>query len=72
MNSVQVDARGLSCPLPALHAKQALGQVKDGKVEVLVDSVTSCDNVSRVGRKAGWAVAVEGQAAGGFKVVMTR
>lgn len=73
MSWVRVDARGLSCPLPALHAKQALGQAKDGTVEVLVDSVTSCDNVSRAGRKAGWEVAVEkDDAADWFRVVMTR
>lgn len=72
MSQVQLDARGLSCPLPALRAKQALETTVDGTVEVFVDSTTSRDNVSRVGRKAGWKVAVEDGAAGGFKVVLTK
>ena len=72
MSQVRVDARGLSCPLPALHAKQALDKAAGGTVEVLVDSTTSRDNVSRVGRKAGWEVTVEDVAAGGFRVVMKR
>lgn len=67
-----VDARGLSCPQPVLLTKQALRQSQGGVVEVLVDTVTSRDNCARAAQKEGWQVQVEGQPAGGFKLVLTK
>ncbi len=54
-----VDARGLSCPEPAMLAKQAMRKVGSGKIEVLVDSGTSRDNIARIARLGGWDVEVE-------------
>ena len=42
-----VDARGLSCPQPAMLTRQAINELNQGTVEVLVDSGTARDNVSR-------------------------
>jgi TusA-related sulfurtransferase len=67
-----VDARGLSCPQPALMTKQALSQLKAGVVEVLVDSGTSRDNVSRTAQSAGWNVTVEKPPSGGYRLVLTK
>ena len=67
-----VDVRGLSCPQPALQTKQTIKKLNSGTVEVLVDSQTSCDNVSRLAQKAGWDVAVEEQPDGGFKLTLRR
>ena len=52
-----VDARGLSCPQPVILARKAIdaGQFP---VEVLVESVTSRENVRRMAEKAGCTVAV--------------
>jgi len=45
-----VDARGLSCPQPVILARKAImaGQFP---IEVLVDSVTSRENVRRMAEK---------------------
>ena len=43
-----VDARGLSCPEPVLLAKQAIDSLDTGTIEVIVDTVTSRENVSRM------------------------
>ena len=51
-----VDARGLACPQPVILTRQAMAEV--GQVVTLVDSETSMTNVSRMARKAGWAVEV--------------
>ncbi len=53
-----VDARGLSCPQPVILARKAIdaGQFP---IEVLVDSVTSRENVRRMAEKAGCKVTVE-------------
>lgn len=48
-----VDARGLSCPQPVLDTKRALESAA-AEVDVLVDTVTSRENVIRFARKSGW------------------
>jgi len=52
-----VDARGLSCPQPVILARKAIdaGQFP---IEVLVESVTSRENVRRMAERAGCTVAV--------------
>ena len=53
-----VDARGLSCPQPVILARNA---IKTGKfpIEVLVETVTSRENVRRAAEKLGCTVQVE-------------
>ena len=55
---VSVDARGLSCPQPVMLAKQAIdgGQFP---IAVLVDTVTSRENVRRMAERLGFKVQVE-------------
>jgi TusA-related sulfurtransferase len=51
-----IDARGLSCPQPVL---MTLGEIKNlgkGEIEVLVDTDTSKENVSRAAESQGWKV----------------
>ena len=67
-----VDARGLSCPQPALLTQQALRQLTGGTVEVLVDSDTSRDNVTRIAQKAGWTVSSEDRPEGGFLLILQK
>ncbi len=54
----RVDARGMSCPQPVLMTKNALeGQPQE--IEVMVDSNTAKNNVTRFLKNAGYEVAVE-------------
>ena len=57
--SREVDARGLSCPEPVILVRQAI-QADDIPFDVLVDSVTSLENVRRLATRAGLRVQVEG------------
>ena len=68
---VTVNASGLSCPQPVLETKKALDKVPSGKVEVLVDTATSRDNVARFGENKGWK-AVKEERPGGYKVVLEK
>ncbi|MCX6031153.1 MAG: sulfurtransferase TusA family protein [Chloroflexi bacterium] len=70
--SKTVDARGLSCPEPAMMTREALSRLKGGTVAVLVDSGTSRDNVRRLAERFGWRAAVESQPAGGYRLVLTK
>jgi len=64
-----VDARGLSCPQPVIMSRQALE--KGGfPIEVLVETVTSRENVRRMAEKAGFKVRVE-QMGDEFKLTIT-
>ena len=67
-----LDVRGLSCPQPALQTKQTIKKMGSGMLEVLVDTQTSRDNVSRLAQKAGWDVTVEEPPEGGFKLILKK
>jgi tRNA 2-thiouridine synthesizing protein A len=55
----RIDARGLSCPQPVVLAKKAMDKAGKETVEILVDTVTSRENVSRLARSSGYLVTVE-------------
>lgn len=58
--AVTVDARGLSCPQPVILTRRAL-EAGALPVVVLVDTVTSRENVMRMAQKAGFRVQVEAE-----------
>jgi TusA-related sulfurtransferase len=53
-----VDARGLSCPQPVILARNAI-QAGEFPIEVLVETVTSRENVRRAAERLGCTVQVE-------------
>lgn len=66
-----VDARGLSCPQPVIVTRNAMRKVDEGPIEVLVETGTSRDNVSRMARKEGWQVEIQ-EVEDGFKLVLDK
>lgn len=71
MENKTVDARGLSCPQPVIETKKVLDKITGGRVEVLVDTVTSRENVLRFGRNAGWKGSFE-ETEGAFRVILEK
>jgi TusA-related sulfurtransferase len=67
-----VDARGLSCPQPAMLTRQAIQKLDKGTVEVLVDSGTARENVSRLAKNAGWTVTIEDKPDGSSRIVLKK
>ncbi len=67
-----IDARGLSCPQPVMLAHQAIQKLGKGIIEVMVDSDTSRENVSRIAQNSGWKVNIEKQPEGEYRVVLTK
>lgn len=51
-----VDARGLSCPQPVLITLEQIKKIGKGRLEVLVDTDTSRENVTRAAESQGWKV----------------
>ena len=68
--AITVDARGLSSPQPVILTRKAIAE-DSFPLEVLVDSVTSRENVRRAAEKAGLKVQVV-EAGDEFKLVITR
>ena len=58
MEKTIVDARGLSCPQPVIETKKALDKMSAGVAEILVDTVTSRENVIRFAQHAGWRAVI--------------
>jgi len=54
-----IDCRGLACPQPVITTKQALDQLKEGEMIVIVDNAVSCNNVERFARSQGCSVEVK-------------
>lgn len=67
-----VDARGLSCPQPAMLAQEALQKAAKGTIEVLVDSSTARENVSRLAKNSGWDVTVKDQSDGSYQIILRK
>jgi TusA-related sulfurtransferase len=67
-----IDARGLSCPEPAMLTRQALISLGKGKLIVLSDSLTSRTNIERTGKLAGWTAEVSQDADETYRIVLTK
>jgi TusA-related sulfurtransferase len=65
-----VDARGLSCPQPVILARQAI-EAGQFPIQVLVETVTSRENVRRMAERAGYTVTVE-QTGDEFKLTISK
>ncbi|MBN1659192.1 MAG: sulfurtransferase TusA family protein [Anaerolineae bacterium] len=65
-----VDARGLSCPQPVILARKAI-QTGEFPIAVLVDTVTSRENVRRAAEKLGCQVKIQ-DLGDEFKLTLTR
>ena len=55
----EIDARGLSCPLPVIKTKKALEETAEGELLVIVDNAAARDNVTRLAKSKKCAVSVE-------------
>jgi TusA-related sulfurtransferase len=54
-----VDARGLSCPQPVILTNRKIKEMGKGVFEILVDTDTSRENISRLAQQTGWDVEVK-------------
>ncbi len=63
-----LDARGLSCPQPVMETKKVLDSGQVSKLRVLVDNVTSRENVARFARNKGLHVTVVERSPNSFEI----
>ena len=65
-----VDARGLSCPQPVLLSLGEMKKLGKGRIEILVDTDTSRENVSRAAASLGWQVKEVQSEGGEFRIIL--
>ena len=67
-----VDASGLSCPQPVLMTLNKIKALGQGEIEILVDTDTSKENVSRAAESQGWEVSEVSESDTGYRVLIKK
>jgi tRNA 2-thiouridine synthesizing protein A len=67
---IEIDARGLSCPIPVVKTKEAIDKNPKSSLTVLVDNEVSKENVSRLARSRSYSVEAEA-AEDGFRLKLS-
>ena len=70
--STPVDARGLSCPQPVLMTLDEIKKADKGEIEILVDTDTSKENVSRAAFSQGWRVKDVQEEGEGYRISIAK
>jgi TusA-related sulfurtransferase len=66
--SIIVDAKGLSCPQPVLLTVDQMKKTTKGEIVILVDTVTSRENVTRAALSQGWTLKGVEEEGDGFRI----
>ena len=70
--STKVDARGLSCPQPVLMTLDEIKTGNTNEIEILLDTETSKENVSRAATSQGWEVAGVSEEGDEYKITIRK
>lgn len=66
----EVDARGLSCPVPVVKTKQAIESNPSDEITVLIDSNVAKENVTRLAESKKYSIEVETAAKEEYKLLL--
>ena len=70
--STKVDARGLSCPQPVLMTIDEIKAGNANEIEIIVDTETSKENVSRAATSQEWKVTDVSEEGGEYKLTIRK
>ncbi|MBW2599232.1 MAG: sulfurtransferase TusA family protein [Deltaproteobacteria bacterium] len=70
--NIKIDARGLSCPQPVLMTLNEIKVGKTSEIQILVDTDTSKENVSRAAISQGWEVADVSEERNEYKITIRK
>ena len=70
--STTVDARGFSCPQPVLMTLDKIKKADKGEIQVLVDTDTSKENVSRAATSKGWEIKDIQEEGEGYRITIAK
>ena len=66
----EVDVRGFSCPIPVVKTKKAMDDNPGDVLTVLIETVVSKENVSRLAQSRGYSVREE-EVSGEYRLTLT-
>ena len=66
---IEIDTRGLACPIPVVKAKQALDKNPGIEIRVLVNEEVARENVFRLAENYNYTVASE-EIADGLRLIL--
>ena len=66
-----IDARGLSCPQPVIMTHKKMKELGKGLLEVLVDTETAKENITRLAQQSGWELDVN-EESGDVRLVLRK
>jgi tRNA 2-thiouridine synthesizing protein A len=66
----EVDARGLSCPVPVVKTEQAMESNPSDEITVLVDSNVAKENITRLAESKKYSIEVETIAKEEYKLLL--
>ena len=66
----EVDARGLSCPIPVVKTKQAMESNPSDEIIVLINSNVAKENVTRLAESKKYSIEVETIAKEEYKLLL--
>ena len=69
--SEKIDARGLSCPQPVIMTNKKMKEIGRGAFEVLVDTETAKENITRLAQQSGWQLDVN-EESGDIRLVLKK
>ena len=67
----RIDARGFSCPQPVVLTRNKMKELGKGTFEVIVETGTSRDNITRLAQHEGWAIEIK-QEGDEFRLILSR
>ena len=67
---VEVDVRGLGCPIPVVRTKKAIEKNPNEQITVLVETAVSKENVSRLAQSRKYSVQVEEVAGDKYQMLL--
>ncbi len=56
---LEVDARGMQCPMPVIETKKAIEKVNEGTITTIVDNQIAKENVSKLAKSLSYNVNIE-------------
>ena len=69
--SEKIDARGRSCPEPVILTSKKMKELGKGLLEVLVDTETAKENITRLAQQSGWQLDVN-EESGDIRLVLKK
>jgi tRNA 2-thiouridine synthesizing protein A len=67
---IEIDARGLGCPIPVVKTKQAMDKNPGESITILVETAVAKENISRFAETKKYSIEVETTAKEEYKFLL--